>query len=56
MWSRRGWVRAPENLRLTEGMFVAHVVGRSMEPMIPDGSAVHFSRAGDGFAEGTGIC
>jgi SOS-response transcriptional repressor LexA len=32
------WVRAPENLRLTEGMFVVHVVGRSMEPRIPDGS------------------
>jgi SOS-response transcriptional repressor LexA len=32
------WVRAPENLRLSEGMFVAHVVGRSMEPRIPDGS------------------
>jgi len=37
-----GWVRAPENLRLTEGMFVAHVVGRSMEPLIPDGSACIF--------------
>lgn len=32
------WVRAPEGLRLTEGMFVAHVTGRSMEPRIPDGS------------------
>jgi SOS-response transcriptional repressor LexA len=32
------WVRAPEGLRLTEKMFVAHVVGRSMEPRIPDGS------------------
>ncbi len=32
------WVRAPEGLRLTEGMFVAQVVGRSMEPLIPDGS------------------
>lgn len=32
------WVRAPEDLRLNEGMFVAHVVGRSMEPRIPDGS------------------
>jgi SOS-response transcriptional repressor LexA len=40
-----GWVRAPENLRLTEGMFVAHVVGRSMEPLIPDGSLCIF-RAG----------
>jgi SOS-response transcriptional repressor LexA len=32
------WVRAPEGLRLAEGMFVAHVEGRSMEPRIPDGS------------------
>jgi len=32
------WVRAPENLRLGEGMFVAHVVGHSMEPRIPDGT------------------
>jgi len=32
------WVRAPEGLRLTEGMFVAHVEGRSMEPRILDGS------------------
>jgi SOS-response transcriptional repressor LexA len=37
-----GWVRAPEGLRLREGMFVAHVVGRSMEPLIPDGSACIF--------------
>lgn len=36
--SQEGWVRAPERLRLTEGMFVARVVGRSMEPRIPDGS------------------
>jgi SOS-response transcriptional repressor LexA len=32
------WVRAPEGLRLSEGMFVAHVEGHSMEPRIPDGS------------------
>jgi hypothetical protein len=32
------WVRAPRGVRLTEGMFVAQVVGRSMEPLIPDGS------------------
>ena len=36
------WVRAPENLRLQEGMFIATVVGRSMEPRIPDGSACIF--------------
>jgi Peptidase S24-like len=32
------WLRAPEGVRLTDGMFVAQVVGRSMEPLIPDGS------------------
>jgi hypothetical protein len=32
------WVRAPEGLRLTPDLFVAHVAGRSMEPRIPDGS------------------
>lgn len=40
--AEEGWVRAPENLRLTEGMFAAHVVGRSMEPKIPDGSVCIF--------------
>ncbi len=39
---QEGWVRAPEKLRLSEGMFVAYVVGRSMEPLIPDGSACIF--------------
>ena len=32
------WVRAPEGIRLTPDLFVAHVVGKSMEPRIPDGS------------------
>jgi phage repressor protein C with HTH and peptisase S24 domain len=32
------WVRAPEGMRLGQDLFVAHVVGRSMEPRIPDGS------------------
>lgn len=36
------WVPAPERLRLTPDMFVAHVVGRSMEPRIPDGSLCVF--------------
>jgi hypothetical protein len=31
---QEGWARAPEKLRLTEGMFAAYVVGRSMEPLI----------------------
>lgn len=37
-----GWVKAPAGLRLSEGMFVAKVVGRSMEPLIPDGSLCIF--------------
>jgi phage repressor protein C with HTH and peptisase S24 domain len=32
------WVRAPEGMRLSPDLFVAHVVGRSMEPRIPHGS------------------
>jgi len=32
------WVPAPEGMRLDPNLFAAHVVGRSMEPRIPDGS------------------
>lgn len=32
------WVPAPEGMKLDPNLFVAHVVGRSMEPRIPDGS------------------
>jgi SOS-response transcriptional repressor LexA len=32
------WIPAPEGIRLCSDLFVAHVVGRSMEPRIPDGS------------------
>jgi len=39
------WIEAPEHLRLTKDMFVARVVGRSMEPVIRDGSLCVF-RAG----------
>jgi phage repressor protein C with HTH and peptisase S24 domain len=35
------WRRVP-GLKLSEGMFIAHVVGRSMEPLIPDGSLCVF--------------
>jgi SOS-response transcriptional repressor LexA len=35
--SESGWVKVA-NEKLTEGMFVAQVVGRSMEPKIADGS------------------
>ena len=37
-----GWIEAPADLRLTDDMFVARVVGRSMEPEIPDGSLCVF--------------
>jgi hypothetical protein len=37
-----GWVRVPGRLRLTPDMFVARVVGRSMEPLIPDASLCVF--------------
>lgn len=37
-----GWVEAPEGLRMTDDMFVAHVTGRSMEPRIPAGSLCVF--------------
>ena len=44
------WVEAPPDLRrLTEDMFVARVIGRSMEPLIPDGSLCIF-RAGSAVA------
>jgi phage repressor protein C with HTH and peptisase S24 domain len=36
-----GWKRV-RDVRLTEEMFIAHVVGRSMEPLIPDGSLCVF--------------
>jgi SOS-response transcriptional repressor LexA len=32
------WVRAPEGMKLGRDLIVVHVVGRSMEPRIPDGS------------------
>ncbi len=32
------WVPAPEGMHLAPDLFAAHVVGKSMEPRIPDGS------------------
>jgi ATP-dependent helicase YprA (DUF1998 family)/SOS-response transcriptional repressor LexA len=37
------WIEVETTRRLREGMFVARVVGRSMEPSIPDGSYCLFS-------------
>jgi SOS-response transcriptional repressor LexA len=42
--AEEGWVEAPAELRLNDDMFVAHVVGRSMEPKIPAGSLCVFRR------------
>lgn len=46
------WVRAPHGLRLSEGMFIAQVVGRSMEPLIPDGSYCVFRTPVTGTRQG----
>lgn len=40
--SEDGWEEAPVGLRLHDNMFVARIVGRSMEPRIPDGSLCVF--------------
>lgn len=45
------WVRV-SGLRLTRDMFVAHVVGRSMEPLIPDGSLCVFRHSVVGTRQG----
>ena len=47
-----GWVTAPPRLRLTADMFVARVVGRSMEPRIPDGSLCVFRKGVVGSRQG----
>ena len=36
------WIEVPPNLRLRDGMFVARVTGRSMEPLIPENSLCVF--------------
>ena len=46
------WVRAPRRTRLEPGMFAAQVVGRSMEPLIPDGSLCLFRRGVTGSRQG----
>lgn len=40
--STEDWIEVPDDMRLDEQMFVARVVGRSMEPEIPDGSLCIF--------------
>jgi phage repressor protein C with HTH and peptisase S24 domain len=47
-----GWEEAPPGLRLTPGMFVARIAGRSMEPRIPDGSLCIFRGGVTGSRQG----
>lgn len=46
------WEEAPSDLRLTPEMFVARIVGRSMEPRIPDGSLCVFRHGVTGSRQG----
>jgi SOS-response transcriptional repressor LexA len=46
------WEEAPAGLRLTREMFVAEIVGHSMEPLIPDGSLCVFRRGVTGSRQG----
>jgi phage repressor protein C with HTH and peptisase S24 domain len=47
-----GWEEAPSDLRLTKELFVARIVGRSMEPKIPDGSLCVFRHGVTGSRQG----
>jgi SOS-response transcriptional repressor LexA len=49
---QEGWVRAPAHLTLHDSMFVARVVGRSMEPLIADGSLCVFRTGVTGTRQG----
>jgi len=46
------WVAVDTRHRLRKGMFVAHVVGKSMEPGIPDGSYCLFRTPVEGSRQG----
>ena len=48
----QAWEEAPARLRLTREMFVAEIVGHSMEPLIPDGSLCVFRRGVTGSRQG----
>lgn len=47
-----GWVEAPEQLRLTQDMFVAEIQGTSMEPLVHDGDLAVFRRIPAGSRDG----
>lgn len=46
------WIEVPAGVRVTTGMFAAHVVGRSMEPRIASGSLCLFREFGAGSRHG----
>jgi phage repressor protein C with HTH and peptisase S24 domain len=46
------WEEVPPELRLTPDMFVARIQGRSMEPLIPDGSLCVFRHGVTGSRQG----
>jgi type I restriction enzyme R subunit len=46
------WVAVESRLRLRRGMFVAQVIGRSMEPLIPDGAYCLFASPVEGTRQG----
>jgi phage repressor protein C with HTH and peptisase S24 domain len=50
--SEAGWEEAPVGLRLHQNMFVARIVGQSMEPRIPDGSLCVFRSGVTGSRQG----
>jgi phage repressor protein C with HTH and peptisase S24 domain len=47
-----GWAKAPDRVKLDRHMFAARVVGRSMEPLIPDGSLCLFHAGVTGSRQG----
>jgi type I restriction enzyme, R subunit len=49
------WVAVEARHRLQRGMFVARVVGKSMEPVIPDGSYCLFSAPVEGTRQGKNV-
>jgi SOS-response transcriptional repressor LexA len=50
--TEESWEEAPPDLKLTREMFLARIAGRSMEPLIPDGSLCVFRAGVTGSREG----
>jgi SOS-response transcriptional repressor LexA len=50
--TEEGWEEMPSDLRLTPELFVARIVGQSMEPRIPDGSLCVFRQGVAGSRQG----